>query len=199
MKKLSTGEEDALRDAASIGATKALSSLIKKKIKLKISTTNIVSVNELPRLIRGSKTLIVGIYSSISGYVFGNIMIIFPKESALLITDLLQNRTTRSKHISKKDESSLKKMFNKTSMAYLNALSNFLAIKLKHTKPKIISTFGESTTDFLLLNITEEKHVLLFKTDFYVPSTKIKGNIILVLTIKSIENLLGKIKDKIGK
>ena len=103
MRKLNIVEKDALQEVGSIGsgnASSILSNLTGKEVTLTVTHTDIVPIKEIPKLILGKKELVtgpkklvVGVYSQISGDVRGNITVIFSKESALLLSDLLQKKT----------------------------------------------------------------------------------------------------------
>jgi len=201
MRRLTLVEKDALEEVASIGggnASAALSNLVGEIVNLKISTVDIAPIKEIQELIGGPKKLIVGVYSTIKGDVKGNVITILEKKNALFLVDILQRKTLGTTKILGKQEQKLIKETGKTLLTfYLNAFSDFLKIKTIQTKPKFVSTFGESIMDFVLIGIHEKlEHLLLFKTDFGVEK-RFEGNFILLLAIESIDILLKAIKKKL--
>jgi len=95
------------------------------------------------------------------------------------------------------DRNKIKEVGEILSSAYLETFASFLGINATHEELRLVSAFGESLPDFVLLNIKEE-HALLLKTNFQIPSTEeLEGNFVLLLTAKSIEKILDAIKEKL--
>lgn len=94
------------------------------------------------------------------------------------------------------DKSKLCQAGEALSHTYLETLAKFLNIKVRCGKSGLVSTFGESIVDFVLLGI-KEKNVLLLETDFSIPKDSIKGSFIFLLAVKSIDKFLKAIEKKV--
>lgn len=185
-----------IADTGAANSVTAVSRLAGKKVQLKVSHAGIISIDKLPKLIKGPGEIVVGVYSSISGDLDGNVIIIFSKNSALVLSSLLQGRKKLSENLTKADQLALKGLGEILSASYLNAVSDFLKIKEKHTKPSIVSTFGESMDDIIFINIKKKtRRVLLIKTSFIIPKTNIKGDYTLVLALKSVDHVLNLLRE----
>ena len=79
---------------------------------------------------------------------------------------------------------------------YLDPLSEFLDINVHGGNVRVISTFGRSLSDFLLLNVNEE-NTLLITTNFSVPDANISGDFAFLLAFSSIQKLINAIKTKL--
>lgn len=203
MKKLDEMQIDALRELASISsgnASTTLSKLTGKMVKLTTSYMNVIEIEDLPKFVGGPKKLVVGIYIPVAGDISGTTLMVFPKKSALILSDLMQKKELgTSEVLKKKDQRMLIKTGDITSTTYLNALAGFLGIKATRADPKFVSTFGEYIDDFILLGVGKElKHALLLKTTFSISPPKIEGQFIMLLAVKSLDLLLNLIKAKLG-
>jgi len=199
-KKLTEFQKDALQEMAQIGAgsaSNALSRLVGKPVKISQSSLDLVSIKEVSRVITGPTRLVVGVYAPIKGDLSGTQLIIFLKKSALALTDLIQKRKTSAEKISKEDQMVLEKIGNILADSNLSAISELFQITVMHEKSRMISAFGESIIDFILYGIGEDtKTALVLKTHFSVIKAKIEGEFILLLELKSVDQLIKVIEKK---
>lgn len=201
--KLTDLEKDALKESANIGAgnaSSALSELVKKKVNIVVSDLSFISLDNLQEAIGGPKQLVVGIYTPVSGGMSGTIIIIFPIDCALALSSVLQGKPkTASSTLSEEDKGVLGNMGNILSESYLASLDQLLEMGMKRGESKIVSTFGESVIDLIMLSIDEEsKSGLLIKTNFDIEETDIEGQFVLLLATKKIDDVLAKIREKIS-
>ncbi len=150
---------------ASLNASKALSKLIDRPVKIDILNVEVKKVDELS-LIIGPEEIIAGIYTPITGDVLGAALLMFPKETALTLCDLLEKRepgTTRK--LTKVHESLLKDVGNIISANYVTVLSNMLKVNMvEHMRGldfdmfrslvgQIITKFARDTGKALVIEI----------------------------------------------
>jgi len=204
MKKLDKMQMDALRELASISsgnASTALSKLTGKLVKVTTSQINIVEIKNLPKGVGGSKKMVSGAYTQVTGDISGNMLILFPRPTALIISDLVQKKELGiTEVIREKEQDALIEVGNILSSSYLDTFNSFLGIEITHSKPRFISIFGESVVDFALLRARGElKYVLLLKTKFIINPPKVEVHCILLLAVKSLDLLLKLIEKKLGK
>jgi len=201
--QLSDLEKDALKESANVGAgnaSSALSKLVKKKVNIIVSDLNFISLDNLQEAVGGPKQLVVGIYTPITGGMTGTVIIIFPIECALALSSVLQGKPkSASTTLSEDDKGALGNMGNILSESYLNSLDQLLDMGMKREQSKIVSTFGECVIDLIMLTIDQDtKSGLLIKTNFDIEESDIKGQFVLLLTTKKIEDVLVKIREKIS-
>jgi len=193
--------QDALNEVGNIGSGKAsgaLSRLIDMKVKLSTPDIYLTPVRNIPELVGGPKKLVVGIYSAISGDVSGTVLVVLSTKGALRLSDLLAKRKLGTSGILEKDDQiRLVEAGKSLSGSYLKTVTEFLGLKVKHTDERIISTFGESLTDFVLLGI-EEKYALLLRTRFEIPGTKIEGDFVLLIALESLTQVLEALRKQLS-
>ncbi|MBN2013629.1 MAG: chemotaxis protein CheC [Candidatus Altiarchaeota archaeon] len=202
MYDLNDFQKDALKELGSLGSGKAsaaLSTLVDTEVRLDVPFVDLVPTKNVPNLVGGPRKLVIGTYSTVIGDVSGTIVVVFPIKSARLLVDILNKEPSGTCEVLKlKDRDNIRKIGEILSSAYLETLAEFLDIHATHEDPRIVSAFGESLPDFVLLNITGE-YALLLKTVFKIPSTEeLEGNFVLLLTAESIEKLLETIKSKLS-
>ena len=192
--------QDALKEVGNMGAGKAsgaLSRLLEKEIRLNPPEIYLSPVKEIPQLIGGPQKMVVGTYSSLSGDVAGTVLIVYPTEGALLLADMLKNvKMGTTKNLGEMDQVKIKEVGNTLTKSYIESLVEFLEIKINASEERIVSTFGESLTDLVLLGI-KEQYAILIKTHFQVPDTKAEGEFILLVAIDSLTKVIEAIKHKI--
>jgi len=192
--------QDALKEVGNIGAgraSSALSKLINQEVRLNPPEIYLSSLKDIPDIVGGPKKLVVGLYTAVSGEVSGTVLVVFPTKEALLLADILAKRKTGvTKILEKNEQLELRKAGQALSTSYLKTITEFLELKVKYANTRIISTFGESLTDFVLLGI-EEQYAILLKTTFTIPNTEIKGDFILLLAIDSLTTLIQAIAKKV--
>ena len=192
--ELTEFQKDTLRETAHIGfgrASTALSKLAGEEIKLIRPSIDLVSTKEIPKLVRGRKKLVVGAFTRISGDVSGALVVMFSKKSALSLISLLQDRKKPSRTLSDEDKAVFQEVSNILSGSYLKALNEFLGLKLIHSLPRVVSTFGESVIDLVLLGIEERmKESLLIQTNFVVEKRGIEGYFVVIMAMESAISIL---------
>ncbi len=202
MNKLSESQEDVLKEIGTMGsgrASTALSELIDAEVRLKVPLVSLVSTKEVPELVGGPKQLVVGTYAPLEGDLLGTIVVIFPIKSALILSDFLSKKPPgTSEVLDAKNRNDIRKVGGILSQAYLETIREFLGLNAKSADLRVVSAFGESLPDFVLLNI-DEGSALLLKTNFDVSSAKkFQGDFVLLLTQESVGKILETIDKKFG-
>jgi len=202
--KLSDMEKDALAEVATIAcgnASAALSSMLgDREIGITTPVAEVTPLKDIVKLVGGPKKLVVGIHTQISGDLSGNAVVVFPRESAFSLADLLGDKTQGTTQvIEEKDQ----KLINGAGLAivssYLGALKTFLELKVEHGDPKFFSAFGESVADFGIVGLGEAEETFLvnsFKAPFSM-GPEVKGEFMFLLALKPVDSLLRAIRNKL--
>ena len=83
--KLSDSQMDALREIGNVGAgnsATALSQIIHRRVEMNVPLVSLVPLDQVPDLVGGPETMVVGIFLRVYGQAPSNIMFLLPKESA---------------------------------------------------------------------------------------------------------------------
>jgi chemotaxis protein CheC len=192
---------DALKEVGNMGAGKAsgaLSRLVDRKVSLHTPEIFLTKTTDIPELIGGPQELVVGIYDSLKGDVAGSLLFVLPTKAAMSLADLLQGKKIgETKTLEKTAQTKLKEVGETLSKYYVSSITEFLKIKVERTEERIISTFGESLPDLVLLGITE-KYALFISTNFEIPETEIKGKFIMLIAMDSVSKMVEAIKKQVA-
>ena len=202
--KLTWLERDALREITSIGAgnaTTALSKLMKRRIDVTIPQLNLVNIQTVPEIMGGPERLATAIYSPIAGDTEGSLVVLFDKASSLLITDILRGREIgTTKTLNAEDNKVLQDMGNILSKSCLEALSEFLDLKLMPSEPGVATDMIKSLMDTVLVEFAKKSdYALLLEVEFDAPPTKVKGHFFLIFDLTTIETIVNAISKKLGR
>jgi chemotaxis protein CheC len=202
--KLSWLERDALREITSMGAgnaTTALSKLMKRRIDVTIPQLNLVSIQTVPEIMGGPERMATAIHSLISGDTEGSLVVLFDKASSLLITDILQGREIgTTKTLTAEDNKILQNMGNILSKSCLDALSEFLDLKLMPSEPGVATDMIKSLMDTVLIQFAKKSdYALLLEVEFDAPPTRVKGHFFLIFDLTTIETIVNAISKKLGR
>ena len=177
VQKLDEVHKDFLKEMASIGAGNSstlLSTLIDKEVNVTVSTFDIVSPKNISKLVTTSKELVVVQYAPLGGELVGNILLVFPRKSALSLIDLLKKREPGTTDwLSQNEQDLLKKTSGSLVKCYLDAIKDFLGIVIAPSELRIFSVFGDTINDLIDLTLKKTK-----KQVFYLNTTlRIKPNV----------------------
>jgi len=199
--ELTATQMDALREVGNIGAghgATALSQLLGKKINITVPKANILSLNEVPKLVGDPNTLVAGLTLSILGDATGKIILLFPRDSALHLADMLLKQSIgTSKILTEIGHSAIKEAGNILTGAYLSALNEFLGMLLLISVPTLIFDMAGA----LLANVTqgmeEATKVICIETKFIDLNEVVGGYFILVPDAISLRAIFQAIKIKV--
>ncbi|MFH1440661.1 MAG: chemotaxis protein CheC [Candidatus Omnitrophota bacterium] len=194
IKELSDIQASALQEMGNIGAGHAgiaLSQLIEKKIMMAVTRVKLLSLEEFINLI-GKDSLVVGIHLKVLVEIQAGMVLIFLKESALSLVDVLMKQKIGStKILSDIAQSALKETGSILSAAYLNALTEMLHTSLIPSVPKIALDKAETVMSTIFGELLKEENIMLaIETEFIEASSKIKGYFLFVPGHKGIQYLL---------
>lgn len=194
MKELTNTQIDMLAEISNIGAghaATALSQLLNRKILLHVPSVKVIPIAQVPDVVGGPETLVVGLFFRIFGQAKGNILILFPKESALaLIADLLNREPSGAGVLQEMETSALKEVGNILAASYLNAISQMLKMVLIPSVPGLAYDMAGAVLDYILIELSQEgETALLIETEF-VSESRIKGHFFLLPDPESLRLIL---------
>jgi len=175
-------------------ASVALSQLIDRPVELAISKANVKKVESLSPFI-GVEDMVAGIYLPVTGDIHGAALLIFPEETAFILSDLLVKRphgTTRK--LTPLDESALKEVGNIVSGNYLTVLSNTLQIVIVEHIPNFsFDMFGAVVSQIITDFAQKTEDVLVIEIEFAFKPETLKGYFLLLFEIEQFKAMLGSI------
>lgn len=190
---ITTGHLDVLKEIGNIGAGHAatsLSSLLDKKIDMKVPAVDMVSFDEMTELAGGAETIVVGIFLRIQGEVTGNMFFLLPLEQATRYVQIMLKAPSYTFHKPPYEDialSAIQELGNIVAGAYLSSLSDFTGLSIHPSVPAVSVDMAGAMVGYGLLEISRVgDHALVIDTALNEEGTKgIKGNFYLILDPES--------------
>ncbi len=193
--KLSPAQMDALREIGNVGAgnsATALSQIINRRIEMNVPEVSIVPLGDVPDLVGGPDSMVVGVFLRVYGQAPSNILFLLPKDSAFYLVDMLMGKDHgATQKLDFMDESALMEIGNILAGAYLNALFNFTNISLLPSIPALAMDMAGAILSVVLIQLGQMgDHALVIETEFKAEDEGIKGHFFLVPDPGSLETIL---------
>ena len=193
--KLSDSQMDALREIGNVGAgnsATALSQIIHRRVEMNVPRVSLVPLDQVPDLVGGPETMVVGIFLRVYGQAPSNIMFLLHKESAFYLADVLMGKKHgETKNLDFMDESALMEICNILSGAYLNALFCLTNLSLLPSIPALAMDMAGSILSVVLAQLGQMgDQALVIETEFLSEDDGISGHFFLVPDPGSLEKIL---------
>jgi len=184
--ELTEMERDALKEISNMGAGNAstlLSKRIGEEIRLSTPVYKLIPFDQFEKCVAVPKGVAICAFAKLKGEVLGSVMLVFDRESAFALADLLQKRKIgTTQWLSEKDQLKLKQVGHFVLRCYLDALSHFMNYELNSEKLRMFSTLGDAVIDLMLLGAKKSDHFITLQNNF-VAKTKahVEGRYDLIL------------------
>jgi chemotaxis protein CheC len=195
MDQLRDAHLDALQEICNIGmghAATALSQMIGKTVNLNVPKVTLAGLDQVPDIIGGAEQVVVGIYLQVWGDFRGNLLLIFPRDSAQNLNALLTGQPATSELIlSEIHASALKEVANILAGAYLGAMGNLLGLSLIPSVPSLAFDMAGAIVDYILIELGQESDLtLVVETEFFGMGSTIRGHFFLLPDPNSLKLIL---------
>lgn len=120
------------------GASESLSKLINQSVQVKTLHVRATPIERVSEFIAEPEALVTTVTMELSGDVYGQIMLIYPKQSAINIADFLAKRPLgKTLELDELDKSALKESGNIIAGSFLAAISDYLDINMIESIPDL--------------------------------------------------------------
>lgn len=193
--KLNTMVLDILSEIGNIGAgnaATALAKLINQKVDMKVPKVNILEFKEVPEILGGAETEVVGIYFKIEGDLDGSIMFLLDLHSAYSLINLLMPGYN-VEEINDFSMSALKEIGNILSGSYIASLSGLTNLNIKISVPSLAVDMAGAILSVPAIFFSEvSDKILIIKNEFLEEADieSINGYFLLVPELDSYDVLL---------
>ena len=209
MRKISQLQRDALEESANIGighASMSLSKMLENIVNIDLITTDLLPIQAIMDdptnlfVFEYSDTILVAIYIQITGDITGASLLLFPKESALALVDIISDMDIgTTKDLNLEGKSALGEVGDILVSSYLTALNKFLKLDTMFHPPTVISDTAESVVNFIYAITSEEvDYALVSEIGFSAKKAIIHGTFALIFDEKSLDQLLDSIDKMAG-
>jgi chemotaxis protein CheC len=190
---------DALREVANIGAghaATALSQMIGGTIMISVPTINISRLEDVPPQVSGPEEPVAAVLMHMLGDLTGRTMLVFPRQTAVRLTELMMHRSQKDdldSELSEMAQSAIKEAGNILSSAYMNALSKFMGLMLLPSPPSLAIDMSTAvlTTAYLQFG-SERDYVFCIESEFMMMDTseRLRGFFLLIPDTDSLAKIL---------
>lgn len=192
---LSPIQLDALREIGNIGAgnsATALSQIINKRIDMNVPKVAFVPIEEVPDLVGGPDTIVVGIFLRVYGKAPSNILFLMPQHSAFYLIDNLMGKPRGSTQtLEPMEQSALMEIGNILSGAYLNAFFNFTHISMLPSIPALAMDMAGAILNVVLVQLGQMgDRAMVIETELLAEDEGISGHFFLVPDPGSLGTLI---------
>ena len=191
---------DALREVANIGAghaATALSQMIGGTIMISVPTINVSRLEEVPPQISAPEEPVAAVLMHMLGDLTGRTLLIFPRNSAMRLAEILLHREPGSSHVfGELEQSAIKEAGNILSAAYMNALSDFMGLMLLPSVPSLVIDLCGAVLTTAYTNFGHERDfVFCIQTEFVMEGDEtVQGQFLLLPDVESLEIILQAIR-----
>lgn len=170
-KKLTDVHLDALREISNVGmgnAATALSQMVADTVELHVPSVTLVDIVDVPELIGGAERVVVGVTMQIHGDACGNILLVFPEQSARRLVNKLLGKEGSGTRFDEISESALKEVGNILASSYLGAMGSLIHLSLIPSIPDFAHDMAGAIIDYLLIELSEVgDQALMLETEFH--------------------------------
>ncbi|UCC74754.1 MAG: chemotaxis protein CheC [Gemmatimonadota bacterium] len=189
-------ELDALREVANVGAghaATALSQLTNRRIMIEVPKVEICTI-EVAASAVGDGGVVAAVLMHVLGDLTGRSLLLFEKDLALRLADMLLSREPGTTRVfAELEQSALKETANILTGAYLNGLSDMLGLMLIPSVPSLAIDLSTAILSTAYLNFAyEQGQVIILDTRFrFEPGdASMSGHFVLLPDPASLEVIL---------
>ena len=188
---------DALREVANIGAghaATALSQMTGGTIMISVPQINIARLEDVPPQISGPEEPVAAVLMNMLGDLTGRTLLVFPKPTAMRLSELMLRRPKgSSSDLGELEQSAIKEAGNILSGAYMNALSDFMGLMLLPSPPSLAIDMSTAvlTTAYLQFG-NDRDYVFCVESEFFMQDLKekLRGFFLLLPDFASLQAIL---------
>ncbi len=187
---------DALREVANMGAghaATALSQMTNSRIMVNVPRLQVARLENVPELIGEPGMVIAAVMMHLLGDLTGRTLLIFPRESASRLAEILLHRAPGSvQELGELEQSAIKEAGNILCAAYVNALSEFMGMMILPSVPSLaIDECAAVLTTAYSDYGSERDYVFSIDTEFMMDGGRaVEGHFLLLPDIQSLQAIL---------
>lgn len=188
---------DALREVANIGAghaATALSHMTGQTIMISVPTINITPLEDVPPHIGEADEAVAAVLMQMQGDLSGRTLLVFPRPTAIRLAEVMLRRPhAGGEDLTELEASAIKEAGNILSGAYMNALSDFMGLKLMPSPPSLALDMAQAvlTTAYLQFGCDRDL-VFCVETEFVMQDAgeRLRGFFLLLPDLASLRVIL---------
>lgn len=203
MIELNDLQQDMLGELFNLGmgsAASALSEMINEEVLLSVPEIRFMEKSELTKMLAAeSDNHLSGVAQNFHGMLLGKALLTFPSQKSLELVRLLLQDTVPIENLTEFEEEALLEVGNIIINAGLSSLADIFEDEITSDLPVFNSGTCNEVINSGNDNKTFQEMVLYLQVDFNIELQNIKGYVVYLLNIESMENLTTSIDNYIAK
>ncbi len=200
LRELQAVQLDALREVSNMGAghaATALSQMTNARIMINVPRLQVVPLEEVPDIMGNPDEVVAAVLMHMLGDLTGRTLLVFPRNAAMRLSEILLHRAVGSSHVfGELEQSSIKEAGNILSAAYMNALADFMGLMLLPSVPSLVIDLCGAVLTTAYTNFGHERDVVFcIQTEFLMGGDEVvQGQFLLLPDVESLEIILQAIR-----
>ena len=196
-------QSDMLAELFNLGmgsAASALSEMVSEEVLLSVPEIKFMEKSELAKMLAAeSGDNISGVSQNFHGMLLGKALLTFPTQKSLELVRLLLQDTVPIENLTEFEEEALLEVGNIIINAGLSSLADIFEDEITSDLPVFNSGSSSDVINSTDNNINYQEAVLYLQVDFSIELQNIKGYVVYLLNVESMENLAISINKYIAK
>jgi chemotaxis protein CheC len=187
---------DALREVANIGAghaATALSQMTNSRIMVNVPRLQVARLEDVPELIGEPDDVVTAVLMHLLGDITGRTLLIFPRDSAVRLAEILLHRERdREREFGELEQSAVKEAGNILCAAYVNALSEFMGMMILPSVPSLATDQCAAVLTTAYSDYGSDRdYVFSIETRFSMDGAEpVEGHFLLLPDFQSLQAIL---------
>lgn len=200
LRDLQAVQLDGLREVANMGAghaATALSQMTNTRIMISVPRLQVVPLEEVPDVMGRADEVVAAVLMHMLGDLTGRTLLIFPRNAAMRLAEMLLRREEGTTHVfGELEQSAIKEAGNILSAAYMNALSDFMGLMLLPSVPSLVIDLCGAVLTTTYTNFGHERdYVFCIQTEFEMDAEeRVMGQFLLLPDVESLQIILQNIR-----
>ena len=201
LRSLQPVQLDALREVANMGAghaATALSQMTGGTILISVPRINIQRLEDIPPELSAPEEPVAAVLMHMLGDLTGRTRRVFPRPTAMRISELMLRRPEgSSKGLGELEQSAIKEAGNILSGAYMNALSDFMGMMLLPSPPSLAVDMSSAVLSTAYVQFGSDRDfVFCVESEFYLKDVDevLRGFFLLLPDAASLQAILRAVK-----
>ena len=197
LRTLKPNQLDALREVANIGAghaATALSQMIGATIMISVPRINVTRLEDVPPVVAAPEEPVAAVLLHMLGDLSGRTLLVFPRDVAIRLAELLLQRpASSSTDLGELEQSAIKEAGNILAAAYLNALADFMKMTLLPSPPSLAVDMSDAVLNSTYHEIAQgSEFVFCVESEFYLQDRgeRLRGFFLLLPDPSSLHAIL---------
>lgn len=192
---LTEQQKDALTELINIGFARtanSLSELTNSRVLLEVPQISLHPIEELSaKLETFVSDEVATVQQIFTGAVSGNALLVLNYDGAVILTDLLTpNKNSHSHRLDVSASEVLTEVGNILLNACLSMFGNVLKIQISFSVPRLHLDALDGLLNSLVIGKEELRYAILIYTAFHLRDNSVKGYLVMVLGVASLDHLI---------